>query len=296
MESTCPYCREPLSAANVQECPTCHLPHHADCWEENHGCTVFGCASAPGDEPRLAVSTADTGTATQEPHGSFVPPYPAPAPPMPPMPLPGGVTLPFPADPIVNWMPAAVLFGISAVLEMVKAFLVRDRSEMYYIVAVLAIAAYIIRTTAWALMHMRLCSALPAPFRPTIPAAAAEALGVPYYNFYWAFRVALTAWMDLSTGVEKWCNAAKVPANRDTLQMLGYAMTAVFVCDIFLHFPLLGFIASVVVGAPIVAVPLGLLGAMAFVGYYNTVIGLMSRANAIMPANSIPSEAAVPKG
>ena len=167
---------------------------------------------------------------------------------------------------------------------------------MYYIVAVLAVAAFIIRTTAWALMHMRLCSALPAPFRSTIPAAASEALGVPYYNLYWAFRVALTAWMDLSTGVEKWCNAAKVPANRDTLQMLGYAMTAVFVCDIFLHFPLLGFIASVVVGTPRVAVPLGLLGAMAFVGYYNTVIGLMSRANAIMPANSIPPEAAVPQG
>jgi len=208
------------------------------------------------------------------------------------MPLPGGVTLPFAAAPIVNWMPAAVLFAVSAVLEMVKSFLVRDRSEMYYIVAVLAVAAYIIRTTAWALMHMRLCSALPAPFRPTFPAAATEALGVPYYNLYWAFRVALSSWTDLATGVERWCNAANVPANRDTLQMLSYAMTAVFVCDVFLHFPLLGFIASVVVGAPIVAVPLGLLGPMAFVGYYNTVIGLMSRANAVMPADSMPSQAA----
>lgn len=292
MESTCPYCREPLSAGRVRECPTCHLPHHADCWEENHGCTVFGCASAPDDEPRLAVSTAEAGTTTQEANGAFVPPYPAPPPLMPPMPHPGGVTLPFAAAPIVNWMPAAVLFAVSAVLEMVKSFLVRDRSEMYYIVAVLAVAAYIIRTTAWALMHMRLCSALPAPFRPTFPAAATEALGVPYYNLYWAFRVALSSWTDLATGVERWCNAANVPANRDTLQMLSYVMTAVFVCDIFLHFPLLGFIASVVVGAPIVAVPLGLLGAMAFVGYYNTVIGLMSRANAVIPANSMSSPAA----
>lgn len=292
MESTCPYCREPLSAGSVQECPTCHLPHHADCWEENHGCTVFGCASAPGDEPRLAVSTAEAGTTTQGANGAFVPPYPAPPPLMPPMPLPSGATLPFAAAPIVNWMPAAVLFAVSAVLEMVKSFLVRDQSEMYYIVAVLAVAAYIIRTTAWALMHMRLFSALPAPFRPTFPAAATEALGVPYYNLYWAFRVALSGWTDLATGVERWCNAAKVPANRDTLQMLSYAMTAVFVCDFFLHFPLLGFIASVVVGAPIVAVPLGLLGAMAFVGYYNTVIGLMSRANAVMPVNSMPSPAA----
>jgi hypothetical protein len=144
-------------------------------------------------------------------------------------------------------------------------------------------------------MHMRLWSALPAPFRPTFPAAATEALGVPYYNLYWAFRLALSGWTDLANGVERWCNAAKVPANRDTLQMLSYAMTAVFVCDIFLHFPLLGFIASIVVGAPIVAVPLGLLGAMAFVGYYNTVIGLMSRANAVMPATSMPSPAAGPQ-
>ena len=294
MESTCPYCREPLSAGSVQECPTCHLPHHADCWEENHGCTVFGCASAPGDEPRLAVSTAEAGT-TQGTNGAVVPPYPAPPPLMPPMPLPGGVTLPFAAAPIVNWIPAAVLFAISALLEMLRASFGSERSEAYYVVAVLAVAAYIIRTTAWALMHMRLCSALPAPFRPTFPTAATEALGVPYYNLYWAFRLALSGWTDLATGVERWCNAAKVPANRDTLQMLSYAMTAVFVCDIFLHFPLLGFIASIVVGAPIVAVPLGLLGAMAFVGYYNAVIGLMSKANAVMPASSMPSPAAGPQ-
>lgn len=296
MESTCPYCREPLSAGSVQECPTCHLPHHADCWEENHGCTVFGCTSAPGDEARLAVSTAEAGTTTQTVNGAFVPPYPAPPPLMPPMPLPGGFTLPLPVVPIVNWIPAAVFFAISALLEMLRASFGSDRSEAYYVVAVLAVAAYIIRTTAWALMHMRLCSALPAPFRPTLPAAATDALGVPYYNLYWAFRVALSSWTNLATGVERWCTAANVPANRDTLQMLGYAMTAVFACDIFLHFPLLGFIASVLVGARIVAIPLGLLGAMAFVGYYNTMIGLMSRANAVMPATSMPSSAAGPQG
>ena len=121
MESTCPYCREPLSAGSVQECPTCHLPHHADCWEENHGCTVFGCASAPGDEPRLAVSTAEAGTTTHGANGAFVPPYPVPPPPMPPMPPLSGVTLPFAAAPIVNWIPAAVLFAISALLEMLRA-------------------------------------------------------------------------------------------------------------------------------------------------------------------------------
>lgn len=295
MESTCPYCREPLSAGSVQECPTCHLPHHADCWEENHGCTVFGCASAPGDEPRLAVSTAEAGTATQGTNGAFVPPYPAPPPLMPPMPLPGGVSLPLPVSPIVNWIPAAVLFAISALLEMLRASFGGERSDAYYVVAVFAMAAYLIRTTVWAVMHMRLIAALPTTFRPTACVAATEAAVVPYYNLYWAFRTAFTAWTDLANGVERWCQAANVPANRDTLQLFGNAMSAIFACDIFLHFPLLDFIASSIVGKPWVAIPLGLLGTIGFVCYYSTVVGLMSRAATVMPAHSIPSGISMPQ-
>lgn len=41
---TCPYCKTEIKEGDeVQVCPECGIPHHAACWEENHGCTTFGC-------------------------------------------------------------------------------------------------------------------------------------------------------------------------------------------------------------------------------------------------------------
>jgi TM2 domain-containing membrane protein YozV len=42
-----------------KDCPGCGTPHHADCFTENGGCTVFGCASAPSDEAKVTVSGTD---------------------------------------------------------------------------------------------------------------------------------------------------------------------------------------------------------------------------------------------
>lgn len=45
----CPYCRFPLKhGAQVATCPACNLPHHADCWCENGGCTTYGCQGTVG--------------------------------------------------------------------------------------------------------------------------------------------------------------------------------------------------------------------------------------------------------
>ena len=35
-------------------CTACGTPHHEDCYFENGGCTVFGCAKAPADDPKLS--------------------------------------------------------------------------------------------------------------------------------------------------------------------------------------------------------------------------------------------------
>ena len=44
----CPYCRFALKpGATATVCPTCHAPHHGDCWEDNGGCAIVGCASGP---------------------------------------------------------------------------------------------------------------------------------------------------------------------------------------------------------------------------------------------------------
>jgi len=40
-------------------CTVCGTPHHEDCYQENGGCTVFGCARAPADDPKLQVSQSD---------------------------------------------------------------------------------------------------------------------------------------------------------------------------------------------------------------------------------------------
>jgi hypothetical protein len=63
----CPYCRAPLVDGENNEmlCPGCSTPHHADCFAENGGCTVFGCSAAPPEEPKLrltGIEIAASGT------------------------------------------------------------------------------------------------------------------------------------------------------------------------------------------------------------------------------------------
>ena len=41
----CPFCKTEIKAGEaVKICPACGIPHHEGCWEENKGCTTFGCA------------------------------------------------------------------------------------------------------------------------------------------------------------------------------------------------------------------------------------------------------------
>jgi len=57
----CPYCRTPIETASGDEmlCTGCGTPHHADCYKENGGCTIFGCANAPADEQKVSVTGRD---------------------------------------------------------------------------------------------------------------------------------------------------------------------------------------------------------------------------------------------
>jgi DNA-directed RNA polymerase subunit RPC12/RpoP len=69
---TCPYCRAEITPTDrTRVCPACHTPHHADCWKENKGCTVFGCSMAPPDEEKIslagAVSSAPRVVGTVQP-------------------------------------------------------------------------------------------------------------------------------------------------------------------------------------------------------------------------------------
>jgi TM2 domain-containing membrane protein YozV len=69
MTEVCPYCRTKVSAHDPSlTCEGCGTLHHADCYTENGGCTIFGCSKAPADEPKLRVSTPElVSVATQPP-------------------------------------------------------------------------------------------------------------------------------------------------------------------------------------------------------------------------------------
>ena len=60
-DPVCPYCRMPFDEVSPPKifCTACGMPHHEDCYQENGGCTVFGCKCAPADDPKLQVSQSD---------------------------------------------------------------------------------------------------------------------------------------------------------------------------------------------------------------------------------------------
>jgi len=44
----CPYCQSNIKSNNeLQYCKECGTPHHRECWEENGGCTTYGCGQNP---------------------------------------------------------------------------------------------------------------------------------------------------------------------------------------------------------------------------------------------------------
>jgi TM2 domain-containing membrane protein YozV len=66
MTLACPYCRSPFEDGEEQTvCAVCATPHHADCYAENGGCTVFGCAAAPSDEPKISVTSTEVNQPVQ---------------------------------------------------------------------------------------------------------------------------------------------------------------------------------------------------------------------------------------
>ena len=92
MTAICPYCNSeiPNTAPDPCYCTACGTAHHTECWEENGGCTVFGCSAAPPEEPKLTVEAADF---------SAVPSAPPPPPPSqvstPPPPRPQRISFSF---------------------------------------------------------------------------------------------------------------------------------------------------------------------------------------------------------
>lgn len=70
--AVCPYCRAPFEPGDdITPCPACGTAHHADCFAENGGCTIFGCTAAPTDDPKISVTPTDFTPPPQPPPSSF---------------------------------------------------------------------------------------------------------------------------------------------------------------------------------------------------------------------------------
>ena len=122
---TCPYCRMPLKPGGpLKVCPSCATPHHAECWNENKGCTVFGCKESPGDEEKITVATQTHASPTMSRNGG-----PA-APPQPKKNAPGaGSSIGWG---ILGFFFCGLIFGIVAITEANKAKkLIRTQPELY---------------------------------------------------------------------------------------------------------------------------------------------------------------------
>jgi TM2 domain-containing membrane protein YozV len=126
---SCPYCRTAFEADDaIVACSGCQTKHHADCLQENGGCTVFGCSQAPAEEPKISVSDRDLVSGAPSPPPPSAPahsflnlsePAPPPAPvahtPTPPPPRPAGA--PPPPTPVHGYEPrkSRVVFVLLAV-------------------------------------------------------------------------------------------------------------------------------------------------------------------------------------
>jgi len=70
----CPYCRTIIKESeNVKICPSCKTPHHQDCWQENKGCTVYGCDNAPLEEEKISVQMNDISSGDTTPIFLYIP-------------------------------------------------------------------------------------------------------------------------------------------------------------------------------------------------------------------------------
>jgi TM2 domain-containing membrane protein YozV len=125
-EALCPYCRSGMEEGDsVVVCSGCHMEHHSDCFEENGGCTVFGCANAPAEEIRVSVSTQELNSSPQI-SAAPRPPGSIPTPPPPPR-LPGDAGVRLPAAPIVMNPPTFAGYAPVPTTHVVAAGLRKSR-------------------------------------------------------------------------------------------------------------------------------------------------------------------------
>lgn len=109
---TCPYCRFTFKEGVLAiECGSCRALHHLECWQDNQGCAVMGCPSAPSPSAGTPVHPP-THTATPVATTARVAPADGPA-----APVPSAAEL---AGQLRSWLstPMAIAAGEAAVVAL----------------------------------------------------------------------------------------------------------------------------------------------------------------------------------
>lgn len=76
---TYPYCQSKIKqGADFIVCSYCGTPHHKECWDENSGCTTYGCINNPNTEKKIEVSSQNVGDETIESIRESINPPPPP--------------------------------------------------------------------------------------------------------------------------------------------------------------------------------------------------------------------------
>ena len=89
---TCPYCKTPLVEGDtVVFCSVCDMPHHLSCWQDNQGCTTFGCTGSIKEIIGNDAGVVAAPVAPQPVPAPVVTPKPVQAAPIKPAPAPAQV-------------------------------------------------------------------------------------------------------------------------------------------------------------------------------------------------------------
>jgi hypothetical protein len=174
---TCPYCQFPIKqGSEVLECANCKIPHHEDCWEENGGCTTFGCQgvfnSVRGSHNQanniLVVELDDTRHQFHDSYRSHS---------SGPQKLPKSFYL---------WsIGLGFLFGLIFLVMGIQGFYYEMDTAIIYIVLFGLLILYI--TVVNMVFLYKIWEAIQDGHARTTPGKAVGFMFIPFFNYYWIF-------------------------------------------------------------------------------------------------------------
>lgn len=126
---TCPYCKTPLLETDVVAvCGTCDMPHHLSCWQDNQGCTTFGCTGTIREIIGSTSGVVAQPIAPQtEPQTLPEKPTPPPEKPTPPPVRSGGKAV----EVLSESKETVFLEGVPLTLESTALIIDRNRDQLF---------------------------------------------------------------------------------------------------------------------------------------------------------------------